>query len=126
MVLLAPPVIPAPHEEGCCMSLSIPGESLEDLAWALRQLRRRHARARNDTPLTYRELALKSGYSRSTIGDYISGKALPPTDRLDVLALLLGASGDERRALGTARGPIEERLRRRPGAPGKSSSVAPE
>ena len=88
-------------------------DSQEKFAGALRQLRRRHARRNCDTTLTYRELAAKSGYAHGVIGDYFSGKILPPTDRLDVLAHLLGASGDERRMLATARDWIEERRRRR-------------
>jgi tetratricopeptide (TPR) repeat protein/transcriptional regulator with XRE-family HTH domain len=88
-------------------------DSQEKLAGALRQLRRRHARWNCDTKLTYRELAAKSGYAHGVIGDYFSGKILPPTDRLDVLAHLLGATEDERRMLATARDWIEERRRRR-------------
>src|SRR5579875_488653 len=100
-------------KEGCRMSFHLDVENLEDLASALRQLRRRHARKRNDSELTYRELASKSGYSRGMIGDYFSGKTLPPTDRLDVLMTLLEASSEELSALATARDRIEERLRHR-------------
>jgi tetratricopeptide (TPR) repeat protein/transcriptional regulator with XRE-family HTH domain len=89
-------------------------DSQEKLAGVLRQLRRRHARRQCDTELTYRELAAKSGYAHGVIGDYLNGKILPPTDRLDVLAHLLGATGDERRMLATARDWIEERRRRHP------------
>jgi tetratricopeptide (TPR) repeat protein len=86
-------------------------DSLQSLGHALRELRRRHARRARDTPLTYRELAAKTGYAHGVIGDYLSGKVLPPTDRLDVLAVLLGASGEEQRAFAAARDRIEEQRR---------------
>lgn len=98
-------------------------ENRADLARALRQLRRRHARRHSDTELSYRELAAKSGYAHGVIGDYFTGKVLPPTDRLDVLAGLLGATGPERRALATARDQIDE-LRRHPGAQAGSTASA--
>ena len=79
----------------------------------LRQLRRRHARRQGDTELTYRELAARSGYAHGVIGDYFNGKILPPTDRLDVIAALLGATGQEQKALATARDLLEERRRER-------------
>ena len=83
-------------------------QSPEDLARALRELRRRHARGRSDTELTYRELSAASGYAHSVIGDYFTGKTLPPTDRLDVLVVLLGATSEEQKAFATARDQIEE------------------
>jgi tetratricopeptide (TPR) repeat protein len=86
----------------------------EDLARALRELRRRHARRRSDTELTYRELSATSGYAHSVIGDYFTGKTLPPTDRLDVLVVLLGATSEEQKAFATARDRIEERRRNAP------------
>jgi tetratricopeptide (TPR) repeat protein len=98
-------------------------ETMADLARALRQLRRRHARRRTDTELSYRELAAKSGYAHGVIGDYFTGKVLPPTDRLDVLAGLLGATGNERRALATSRDQIDE-LRRHPAAQAGSAAAA--
>jgi tetratricopeptide (TPR) repeat protein/transcriptional regulator with XRE-family HTH domain len=91
-------------------------ESLDELAHALRQLRRRQARQRDDTELTYRELAARSGYARGVIGDYFTGKVLAPTDRLDVLVVLLGADGEEQAAFATARDRIEERRRQRAAA----------
>jgi tetratricopeptide (TPR) repeat protein len=91
-------------------------QSPEDLARALRELRRRHARGRSDTELTYRELSAASGYAHSVIGDYFTGKTLPPTDRLDVLVVLLGATSEEQKAFATARDRIEE-LRRHAPAP---------
>ena len=89
-------------------------QSPEDLARALRELRRRHARGRSDTELTYRELSAASGYAHSVIGDYFTGKTLPPTDRLDVLVVLLGATSEEQKAFATARDQIEEQRRHAP------------
>jgi tetratricopeptide (TPR) repeat protein/transcriptional regulator with XRE-family HTH domain len=97
-------------------SLGIGIDSREDLARALRQLRRRHARQHGDTKLTYRELAAKSGYAHGVIGDYFTGKILPPADRLDVLVLLLGATGDEQGAFATAHDRIEEHRQQPPAA----------
>lgn len=94
---------------------------LAELASALRRLRRRHARLRGDTELTYRELAVKSGYAHGVINDYFTGKVLPPTDRLDVLIGLLGATGQEKKAFATARDQVEER--RRQLAAGSSTEV---
>lgn len=59
-------------------------EPLAVLAQALRQLRRRHARRRNDSVLTYRELSARTGYAYGLIAEYFSGKVLPPADRFDV------------------------------------------
>jgi tetratricopeptide (TPR) repeat protein len=83
--------------------------SVEDLARLLRRLRRREARRRGDSPLTYRELAAKTGWAHSSMGGYLSGQALAPTDRFDVLVQLLGASPAEQGVLATARDRIEER-----------------
>jgi DNA-binding SARP family transcriptional activator len=88
-------------------------DSIDGLAAALRQLRRRHGRQRGAAPLTYRELAAQTGWALSVIGEYFGGKALPSTDRLDGLARLLGASPAEQGALATARDRVEERRRRR-------------
>jgi tetratricopeptide (TPR) repeat protein len=82
--------------------------TVADLARLLRQLRRRDARHRGDSQLTYRELAAKTGWSRSLIGLYLSGQALPPTDRFDVLVQLLGASPAEQGVLATIRDRVEE------------------
>lgn len=95
--------------------LAVDVGSQEDLARALRQLRRRHARRHGYTELTYRELAARSGYAHGVIGDYFTGKILPSTDRLDVLVALLGATGEEQRAFATVRDRIDER-RRQPAA----------
>jgi tetratricopeptide (TPR) repeat protein len=82
--------------------------SLADLARLLRRLRRREARRRGAAPLTYRDLAARTGWSHSTVGVYLSGQALAPTDRFDVLLQLLGASPDELGVLATARDRVEE------------------
>ncbi|HEY7429332.1 MAG TPA: tetratricopeptide repeat protein [Streptosporangiaceae bacterium] len=87
-------------------------ESLPDLALLLRQLRRRDARRRGRPEVTYRELAAKAGWSHATIGEYFTGKALPPTDRFDILIRLLGATPGEQRIFATARDKVEERRRR--------------
>lgn len=84
--------------------------TVAQLARALHEFRRRLARERSEARLTYRELAERSGLSKSAISDYFAGNVLPPTDRFDILLTVLGASGDERRALATARDRIEENL----------------
>src|SRR5690348_1595575 len=88
-----------------------------NLAATLRQLRRREARARGGSELTYRELAAATGWSLGIISRYFTGKALPPTDRFDTLVRLLGAAPTELRALATVRDRVEEH-RRRPEAAG--------
>ena len=85
--------------------------SVGDLAAVLRHLRRREARARGGPQLTYRELADMTGWSRTMIGNYLSGKTVPPTDRFDALARLLGATGRELGMLATVRDQVEERQR---------------
>lgn len=55
--------------------------SVGDLAAVLRHLRRREARARGGPQLTYRDLAEMTGWSRTMIGNYLSGKTVPPTER---------------------------------------------
>jgi tetratricopeptide (TPR) repeat protein len=74
----------------------------------LRELRRRQARRRGGSELTYRELAAATGWSHGIIGEYLAGNVLPPTDRFDVLIRLLGATPAEQGALATARDRIEE------------------
>jgi Helix-turn-helix domain len=83
--------------------------SVGDLAAVLRHLRRREARARGGPQLSYRALAEMTGWSRTMIGNYLSGKTVPPTDRFDALARLLGASGRELGMLATVRDRVEER-----------------
>ena len=85
--------------------------TVADLAEVLRRLRRRDARLRGDSQLTYRELAARTGWAHSVIGDYFAGKTLPPTDRFDVLVGLLRATPAEVGALATARDRVEERRR---------------
>ncbi len=99
-------------------------ESQAELARLLRQLRRREGRRRGASELTYRQLAAKTGWSRATIGDYLSGKTLPPTDRFDALARLLGATAAELGQLATLRDRVEEARRRAtPGSPPRRSTV---
>jgi tetratricopeptide (TPR) repeat protein len=81
------------------------------LAAVLRRLRRREARREGANPLTYRELAAKTGWSHGIIGEYLAGRVLPPTDRFDVLVRLLGATPAEQGWLATARDLVEERRR---------------
>jgi len=81
------------------------------LAALLRHLRRREARQQGARSLTYRELAAKTGWSRGILGEYFTGRVLPPTDRFDVLIGLLGATLDEQGRLATARDRIEEARR---------------
>ncbi|MBV1854780.1 ATP-binding protein [Catellatospora tritici] len=85
--------------------------TLAELARVLRELRRRHARLRGGPPLSYRELAAATGWSRGIIGEYLSGRVLPPTDRFDDLVRLLGATPAEQGALATARDRVEEQRR---------------
>jgi tetratricopeptide (TPR) repeat protein len=104
---------------------SIPGTpgadvaTVADLARVLRQLRRRQARQRNTPMLTYRQLAAQTGWSHGIIGEYFAGNVLPPTDRLDVLVRLLGATPAEQGDLATARDRVEERRRAAPPAGGQ-------
>ncbi|HEU5334279.1 MAG TPA: helix-turn-helix transcriptional regulator, partial [Actinocrinis sp.] len=82
--------------------------TLEDLAGLLRDLRRRHARGRRDSSLTYRELAAKTGWSTTSIAQYFTAHTLPPTDRFEALLEVLGTTPAERRALANARDRVEE------------------
>ncbi|MEH1126649.1 ATP-binding protein [Micromonospora sp. CPCC 206061] len=97
--------------------------TLAELAALLRQLRRREARHEGATPLTYRELAAKTGWSRGILGEYFAGRVLPPTDRFDVLIRLLGATATEQGWLATARDRVEEG--RRAPAPVRAPRAAP-
>ena len=90
-------------------------QSVADLARLLRRLRRREARRRHDSQLTYRELAVKTGWSLAAVGEYFRGRTLPPTDRFDVLTTLLGATPAEQGVLATARDRAEEYRRQHPG-----------
>lgn len=80
-----------------------------DLAVLLRGLRQRHARTRRSPALSYRELATRTGWSHGIIGAYLTGKVLPPVDRLDELARQLGAAPAELGALANARERIADR-----------------
>jgi WD40 repeat protein/transcriptional regulator with XRE-family HTH domain len=90
--------------------------TLTELAGLLRALRRREARRRGGSTLTYRELAAKTGWSRGIIGEYFAGNVLPPTDRFDELVRLLGAGPSEQGELATARDRVEEARRGAPPA----------
>ena len=83
-------------------------QTLEDLSELLRGLRRRHARNRRDSSLTYRELAGRTGWSTTSIAQYFTAHTLPPTDRFEALLEVLGAGPAERRALANARDRVEE------------------
>jgi tetratricopeptide (TPR) repeat protein/transcriptional regulator with XRE-family HTH domain len=98
-------------------------DTVAGLAAVLRQLRRRHARRTGTAELSYRELAARTGWSHATVGEYLSGKTLPPTDRFDTLVRLLGAAPAEQGALATARDRVEERRRGPAGAPGAEEPV---
>lgn len=94
--------------------------STQQLARLLRQLRRRDARRRGESELTYRQLAARTGWSIGLLAGYFGGDILPPTDRFDVLVTLLGATPAERGALATARDRVHEHRRRpRPAEPGR-------
>lgn len=102
-----------PGEQGPAL---VPGalddvRTVPELAQLLRQLRRREARLRDESELTYRELATRTGWSRGIIGEYLAGKILPPTDRFDVLVRLLGATAAEQGVLATVRDRVEEHRR---------------
>lgn len=85
--------------------------TLEDLAVLLRALRRRHARDNRDSELTYRELAMRTGWSPTAVAEYFTARTLPPTERFDALVGLLGATSAEQGALATARDRIAEQRR---------------
>ncbi|WFE64289.1 helix-turn-helix domain-containing protein [Micromonospora sp. WMMD714] len=100
-------VRPAPEAH----RLATDAQTVPDLAGLLRQLRRREARQQGETPLTYRQLAARTGWSRGVIGEYFAGNILPPPERFDTLIRLLGATPAEQGALATARDRVEERRR---------------
>lgn len=86
--------------------------SVADLAAMLRALRRREARQRRGDELTYHQLAERTGWPVSTIGEYLAGSSLPSTARFDILVQLLGARGAELQALCGARDRVAEARRR--------------
>ncbi|MDG4788424.1 tetratricopeptide repeat protein [Micromonospora sp. WMMD1102] len=103
-------------------------DTLEDLARALRHLRRREAREQSLPELTYRALAAKTGWSVGVIGGYFSGQVLPPTSRFDTLIRLLGATPAEQGSLATARDRVAERRTardRRRGQPAQPAGGGP-
>ncbi|GAA2668000.1 MULTISPECIES: XRE family transcriptional regulator [Actinosynnema] len=87
-------------------------DGLAHLAAALRDLRRRCARRHGGPQLTVRQIAARTGYAVGAVSDYLTGAALPPTQRLDELARLFGATPAEQGALATARDHVEETRRR--------------
>src|SRR3954451_16681174 len=99
-------------------------QNLSQLAQLLRSLRRRHARHRKNGELTYRQLAERTTWSQTSIAEYFTGRTLPPTDRFDVLLLVLGATTGEHRALTTARDRVDERRRRVPATPTGTIPIA--
>ncbi|MFI0722047.1 ATP-binding protein [Streptomyces sp. NPDC021224] len=103
---------PPPDPAGPVAEAAAAVRTPDELALLLRDLRRRHARSRHDSPLTYRELAARTGWSQTAIAEYFTARTLPPTDRLDGLLELLGATPAEQRALATARDRVEEAARR--------------
>ena len=82
-------------------------ESVEDLAGLLRRLRRQQARRRGEPELTYRQIAARTGWAVSTVGEYFTGRTLPPTDRFDTLVRLLEVPPAEQGALATVRDGVE-------------------
>ncbi|MEU7825590.1 tetratricopeptide repeat protein [Catellatospora sp. NPDC049133] len=99
--------------------------TLDELAGLLRGLRRRHARRCAAPQLSYRDLAAATGWSHGIIGEYLTGRVLPPTDRFDVLVRLLGAAPAEQGALATARDRVEELRRPRGPVPRQLPAEVP-
>ncbi|HEV2784309.1 MAG TPA: AAA family ATPase [Actinophytocola sp.] len=97
-------------------------ESVADLARLLRRLRRQQARRRGERELTYREIAARTGWAVSTVGEYFTGRTLPPTDRFDTLLRLLEVPAAEQGALATARDRVEERRRAADLVPGRRAA----
>lgn len=117
-------IVPAPvHRTGSVPQIAATVRTLPELAGLLRLLRRREARSRGGAELTYRELAARTGWSHAIIGEYLTGTALPPTDRFDQLIQLLGATPAELGPLATARDRVEELRRSRRIAPGGSGGA---
>ncbi|WP_426508487.1 hypothetical protein ACPPVO_58495 [Dactylosporangium sp. McL0621] len=81
--------------------------TLDELSGLLRDLRRRQARRVRSSPLTFGELAARTGWPHAAIGAYFDGHTLPPAERLDALLRLLGASPAECFAFASARTRIE-------------------
>jgi tetratricopeptide (TPR) repeat protein len=105
---------PAGPDEPDPIRNAITAATGSDLGAVLRDLRRRDARRRADSPLTFGELATRTGWPHSAIAEYFAGTALPPADRFDALVRLLGASPAEQGVLATARDRMAERQRPAP------------
>ncbi|MER7279832.1 tetratricopeptide repeat protein [Dactylosporangium sp. NPDC000244] len=93
--------------------------TLDELSGLLRDLRRRQARRVRSSPLTFGEMAARTGWPHAVIGTYFDGRALPPAERLEALLRLLGASPAECFAFASARSRIETV---RPGFPAAGGS----
>ncbi|NUR30710.1 MAG: tetratricopeptide repeat protein [Catenulispora sp.] len=127
---------PSPRPSGSLVHAATEVRTLEELSGLLRDLRRQHARERRDSPLTYRELAGRTGWSQAAIAEYFTARTLPPTDRFDALIEVLGAGPAERGALADARDRVEENQRKArnrrgagqapPAAPDPGSAGAPD
>lgn len=119
-------IVPEPAQPtGSVPQIAATVRTLAELAGLLRLLRRREARSRGGAELTYRELAARTGWSHAIIGEYLTGTALPPTDRFDHLIQLLGATPTELGPLATARDRVEElRRRSRRSGPGGAAGGA--
>ncbi|WP_433081218.1 helix-turn-helix domain-containing protein [Dactylosporangium sp. CA-052675] len=96
--------------------------TLDELSGLLRDLRRRQARRVRSSPLTFGEMAARTGWPHAVIGAYFDGRALPPAERLEALLRLLGASPAECFAFASARSRIETVLPWSPPA-GRSSTL---
>jgi transcriptional regulator with XRE-family HTH domain len=89
-------------------------KNLEEFARALRMLKARAERMIN-RGLTCRRLADITGYSRSSISSWLSGKSLPPRDKLDDLLHALAVTTQENTLLAARRDEIEDARRESPG-----------
>lgn len=101
---------PRVDDEADLVAAASTTDQLGDL---LRRLRRREARRRGGSVLSYRDLAARTGWSLAAIGEYFAGRTLPPTERFDVLIGILGVTAVEQGRLATARDRVEEDRRRR-------------
>lgn len=84
-------------------------QSVRELGSILNSLRRNSAKLHRIP--TYRDIAASTGIPHTTIGTYLTGKVLPPADRLDLLLGALSAPPSLSRALATARDRVDD-LRR--------------
>ncbi|WP_433788642.1 ATP-binding protein [Actinoplanes sp. CA-252034] len=86
-----------PADTGDLRTIAEAASTAGDLAQLLRSLRQRLP------DLTYRQVAVRTGWSASTVGAYLTGRTVPSADRFDTLVRLFGATPDEVDALRTAR-----------------------